>query len=70
MFLHETVSKSDYCNEEEKTLDISSREALASDRSLTSFPNLLGKTWMDELVDNRAVLDAWSREEGVYLSAV
>ena len=70
MFLHETVSKSDYCNEEEKTLDISSREALASDRSLTSFPNLLGKTWMDEHVDNRAVLDAWSREEGVYLSAV
>lgn len=52
MFLHETVSKSDYCNEEEKTLDISSREALASDRALTSFPNLLRNTWMDEHMDN------------------
>ena len=44
MFLHETVSTSAYCNEEEKTLDISSRENLASYRALTS---ILSQTYCE-----------------------
>ena len=62
MFLHETVTTSGYWNEEEKTLDISSREALTLDTALTSFPKLLRNAWVDAHVDNRAVVDAWSRQ--------
>ena len=68
VFLQETVTTSDYWIEEEKILDISRREALALDRALASFPNLLRNAWMEAHVDNRAVVDAWSRQGGRIVS--
>jgi len=38
VILHETVTTSDYWTDEEKTLDIATREALALDKALASFP--------------------------------
>ena len=49
------VEVSDYWTEAEQGLDISTKEALALDRVLLSFPDSLRNAWVDGLVDNRAV---------------
>ena len=60
MKLSETITISDYWTDEEREFDIASREALALDKALASFSNLLQNAWVDARVDNRAVVDAWS----------
>ena len=40
VFLYETVTTSDYWSDEEKTFDIATREALALNKALASFPDL------------------------------
>ena len=64
VILPETFTTSDYWTDEEKTLDIATREALALDKALASFPDLLRNAWVDALVDNRAVVNAWSNQGG------
>ena len=60
MKLSETFTISDYWTDEEREFDIATREALALDKALASFANLLQNAWVDACVDNRAVVDAWS----------
>ena len=64
VILHETATTSDYWTDEEKTLDIASREALALDKALASFSDLLRNAWVEALVDNKAVVNAWSNQGG------
>ena len=66
MKLSETITISDYWTDEEREFDIATRdrEALALDKSLASFANLLQNAWVGACVDNRAVVDAWSSVGG------
>ena len=64
MKLSETITISDYWTDEEREFDISTREALALDKALASFSNLLQNAWVEARVDNRAVVDAWSSQGG------
>ena len=49
VILHETVTTSEYWTDEEKTLDIATREALALDKAHASFPHLLRNAWWTRL---------------------
>jgi len=64
MKLSETITISDYWSDEEREFDISTMEALALDKALASFSNLLQNAWVEARVDNRAVVDAWSSQGG------
>ena len=66
MNLHETVNTSDYWTDEEKKIDIVTREVLALNKALASFSNILKNAWVDAQVDNRVAVEwSLSREEGV-----
>ena len=58
------MTTADYWSVEERTLDINTREALALDKALATFPDLVRNAWVDAHVDNKAVVDAWSRQGG------
>jgi len=62
MKLSETITTSDYWTDEEREIDIATREALALDKALVSFFTFLQNAWVDARVDNRAVVDAWSSQ--------
>ena len=62
------VEVSDYCTEAEQGLDISTKEALALDKVLLSFPDSLRNAWVDGLVDNQAVVHSWQRQGGKSVS--
>ncbi len=60
--LQEPVTTSDYWNEEEKCYDITTKEALALDKTLVAFSDSLKNTWVHAHVDNMAVVSAWPTE--------
>ncbi|KAK3740319.1 hypothetical protein QZH41_009408, partial [Actinostola sp. cb2023] len=55
---------SDYWTEEEYHNDISTKEALALNKTLLSFGDTLRNVWVDALVDNMAVVHTWQRQGG------
>lgn len=55
---------SDYWNDQEVELDIAVKEALALDKSLNAFAELLRNARVDALVDSMAVVGAWSNQGG------
>lgn len=59
---------SDYWTEEEQGHDIATKEALALDRVLLSFPTSVRNRWVDAYVDNQAVIQAWRRQGGRSIS--
>ena len=55
---------SDYWTEDQSYLEISTKEAIALDKVLTSFAQRLQNTRVDAQVDNKAVVDAWNNQRG------
>ena len=55
---------SDYWTEDHSHLEISTKEAIAIDKLLTSFAQQLQNTRVDAQVDNKAVVDAWNNQRG------
>ena len=55
---------SEYWTEEKPHLEISTKEAIAVDKVLTSFAQRLQNTRVDAQVDNKAVVDAWNNQRG------
>ena len=55
---------SDYWTEDQSYLEISTKEAIALDKVLTSFAQQLQNTRVDAQVDNKAVVDAWNNQRG------
>lgn len=53
---------SDYWSEEEMSLDIATREALAVDKVLHSFKDSAKDSRVDILIDNQAVIAAWNNQ--------
>ena len=63
-----TVEASDYWTQEEQELDIPTKEALALDKILLSFPDSLKNAWVDGLLDNQSVVYSWQRQGGRSMS--
>jgi len=60
----EITHVSDYWSPEELRLDITTREAIALERVLLTFPDIVRDAWVDALVDNQAVIAAWHHHGG------
>ena len=58
------VQVSDYWTDEEQGLGIATKEALAIDKVLLSFPDSLNNAWVDASVDNQAIIHSWRRQGG------
>ena len=58
------VQVSDYWTDEEQGLGIATKEALAIDKVLLSFPDSLKNAWVDASVDNQAIIRSWQRQGG------
>ena len=58
------VQVSGYWTDEEQGLDIATKEALSIDKVLLSFPDSLKNSWVDDLVDNQAIIHSWQRQGG------
>ena len=55
---------SDYWTEDQPHSEISTKEAIAIDKVLTSFVQQLQNTREDAQVENKAVVDAWNNQRG------
>ena len=55
---------SDYWTEDQPHFEISTKEAIAIDKVLTSLAQQLQNTSVDLQVDNKAVVDAWNNQRG------
>ena len=55
---------SDYWSKDEMMFDIATREALAVDRVLRAFRDLIKDSRVDVMIDNQAVMHAWNNQGG------